>query len=181
MINHIYARQYCKNYEQIENYQEAVSSPEVWDCHHKNEIDMNLSKKELIDIDLYYNRPPEELIFLKHTEHAYLHNKGKTTSLETRHKMSIARKGYRLSEESKQKISIARKGKVFHTEESKQKISEAFKGDKHPRWKFICPIKLTYMYCKLKMSACRIAKEFGVDKNVIRRRLRELNIPIRKR
>ena len=34
---------------------------------------MNLTFEELIALDMYYNRPAEELIWLKHSEHSKLH------------------------------------------------------------------------------------------------------------
>ena len=117
MINHIYARQYCKNYEQIENYQEAVNSPEMWDCHHRLE-ETGLSKKDLIDKDMYYNRPANELIFLTHRTHVSLHKKGNKYrlgaihSIETRKKMSDSMKGNKnnldkhLSTETKKKYRM---------------------------------------------------------------------------
>jgi hypothetical protein len=161
---------YCKEFENIENYQKAISSTGRWDCHHRNEIDMNLSVGELKEQGLYYNRPASELIFLTHEAHLSLHNKGKNNSMYGKHH----------SIESRKKMSDAQKGEnnplygKHRSAETKKKISESNK-------KFICPIKLTYMYCKQKMSADAIAREFGVDGNTIRRHLRELNIPIRKR
>lgn len=145
MINLRNVKEFCKEFEKIENYQEAASSLEIWDCHHRNEIDMNLSRQELIDRDLYYNRPASELVFLTHRDHRSLHGKGNKNMLGKKHSI-----------------------------ETKKKMSDA-------HGKFICPIKLTYMYCKQKMSANAIAKEFGVGVNTILNRLKFLNIPIRKR
>lgn len=65
----------CEDLNNIENYEQAVNSPERWDCHHKLEIELNKSKQELIDLDLYYNRPANELIFLTHSEHQSMHMK----------------------------------------------------------------------------------------------------------
>ena len=66
----------CKDYKQIENYQKAIrDKTRVWHCHHKLEIheDYLNSKDDLIAMGLYYNRPPEELIFLTPEEHGSLH------------------------------------------------------------------------------------------------------------
>lgn len=66
----------CKDYKQIENYQKAIRDKNnVWHCHHKLEIheDYLNSKDDLIAMGLYYNRPPEELIFLTPEEHGSLH------------------------------------------------------------------------------------------------------------
>ena len=63
--------------ELIENYDLAKADNfKGWDIHHKLEIhdDYINSKEELIMMNLYYNRPPEELIWLKRGEHQILHN-----------------------------------------------------------------------------------------------------------
>lgn len=141
-------KRFCKEFENIENYSEAIRSPEKWDCHHRLE-ETGLSRKDLIDNGMYYNRPASELIFLTHEAHVSLHNKEKIFSDETKKKMS--------------------------------KNHADFSGSKNPAYKFICPIKLTYMYCKQEMSAKSIAKELNVSRWTILNKLRELNIPIRKR
>ena len=159
MINLRNVKRFCKKFENIENYREAISSPERWDCHHRNEIDMNLSREGLKEQGLYYNRPAVELVFLTHRDHRSLHNKGNKNMYGKHH-----------STETKKKIS-----------ESISKNHADFSGSKNPAYKFICPIKLTYMYCKQKMSANAIAKELEISGNAILKHLRELNIPIRKR
>lgn len=59
----------------IENYQEAVSSPELWVAHHRLE-DLGFSKENLIYLGLYYGVPANELIFMTNSEHMSHHNKG---------------------------------------------------------------------------------------------------------
>ncbi len=65
----------CKQAELIENYEKAKADNfNGWDCHHRLETHFSdgterpknaqLSANELIALDMYYNRPPEELIFL---------------------------------------------------------------------------------------------------------------------
>ena len=100
---------YCTDYKNIENYAETVKSPLRYDLHHRLEIDEMQSRSDLIFLHLYYNRPPEELIFLAHGEHVRLHNAN--LSQETRQKISDARKGKHQSAESRQKMSKAKKGK----------------------------------------------------------------------
>lgn len=164
-------KRYCSNYEQIENYQEAISSPEKWDCHHRLE-ETGLSKKDLINKGMYYNRPASELIFLTHKEHTKIHKMGniywlgRKHSEESRRKMSIVDKTYMIGNKYREGTHLS--------DDHKRKISESLQ-------KFICPIKLSYMYCKLEMSAYKISKEFGVGVNTILNRLKFLNIPIRKR
>jgi hypothetical protein len=146
---------YCTDYKNIENYDTAIKSPLRYDLHHRNEISEHKSKKQLITENLYYNRPPEELVFLEHGEHMRLHREGKHLSEETKKKLSDANKGkqnalghhfnpstetkQRMSEshkckhrpafsiEWKQKISAANKSK-HPSAESRQKMSEARKG-----------------------------------------------------
>lgn len=125
----------CKDYTEIENYEKAIAdNTQIYDCHHKLETHFSdgtprpknaqLTSKELIVLDMYYNRPPEELIFLTHSEHSILHHKGKICSS--------------LSEEHKRKISISNKGKHYYwkgkhlSEGHKEKLSKALKNKNRP-------------------------------------------------
>lgn len=69
---------YCHNYSLIENYQEAKADNfDGWVVHHKFETKCAMYKpthKELKEWNLYYNRPAEELIFMKTYDHEMLHN-----------------------------------------------------------------------------------------------------------
>ena len=130
---------YCKNPENIENYEAAKKDDfKNWQCHHRLETHNSDGERRLVDIThkelkalgMYYNRPSSELIFLKHSEHASLHHKGKLRSEESKKKMSEAQKGKKgkhHTEETKNKIAEAMKGKKgkHHTEETKNKIAEA--------------------------------------------------------
>ena len=127
---------FCRMPELIENYDKAVAdNTQTWDCHHRLETHnsdgekrfVDISRTELIALNMYYDRPPEELIFLTSAEHKSLHNK----SEEKKRKISEAEKGRHLSEEWKRKISEAHKGKHL-SGEHKRKISEAHKGK--PTW-----------------------------------------------
>lgn len=69
---------YCSgNISEIENYEMALNSLEKYDCHHRLETDGEklISVKELKEKNLYFNRPPKELIFLTHKEHVALHGR----------------------------------------------------------------------------------------------------------
>ena len=144
---------FCKNPENIENYEKAKADNfKCWDCHHRLETHNSDGERRLVDItrdelkalDMYYNRPADELIFLTSMEHISLHQKGKKHSEETKKKMSEAKKGKQLSEEHKKKMSEAKKGKQL-SEETKKKMSEALKGKNI--W-----IKCTHWYNNGKIS-----------------------------
>ena len=120
---------YCKDYEKIENYEKALADNfKGWNCHHRLETHNSDGERRLVDITvaelqalgMYYNRPPEELIFLTSREHNAF-NKGKPTWSKGKH----------LSEEHKKKIAESQKGKKF-SEEHKKKLGEAKKGEKNP-------------------------------------------------
>lgn len=69
----------CNEYWKIENYEKALNSEEMWDCHHRIEVSEDglhtiYSKMQLIELGMYFNRCPEELIFLTKLEHKKLHN-----------------------------------------------------------------------------------------------------------
>ena len=142
MISITYIKNYCQDYQNIQNYAEALKSPLKYDLHHRREISENKSRKQLIAENLYYNRPPEELVFLERGEHQRLHKEGKNMSAETRKKMSEAQKGHLVSEDTRQKISDAKKGKNMSaetrkrmsnakknmSEETRKKMSDAKKG-----------------------------------------------------
>ena len=128
---------YCKEPEKIENYQLAKKDNfKGWHCHHRLETHNSDGERRLIDItvselqalEMYYNRPPEELIFLPASEHnAY--NKGKNNSFY----------GKRHSEESKKRMREAKKGENHPmygkhlSEEAKKKIGAANKGDTYAK------------------------------------------------
>ena len=135
-MNKSYYERYCDNIENVENYEKAEKDNfKGWACHHRLETHnsdgerrlVDISSKELIALDMYYNRPANELIFLTAADHNRLHHKGKAHSEEHKAKISAAGKGKTFSEESKAKISAAHKGK-HHSAETKRKLSEARKG-----------------------------------------------------
>ena len=125
-------KQYCKEPEKIENYEKAKKDNfKGWECHHRLEThtsdgkrrEADITQKELKALRMYYNRPPEELIFLTTREHSAF-NKGKKRSDETRRKLSEVKKGENNPNYGKPAWN---KGKKF-SEEHKKKLSEANKG-----------------------------------------------------
>ncbi len=150
-------KKFCKEDPSlIENYYKAINDKtQTWDCHHRLETQLNLSKSELIKQDKYYNRPAVELIFLTRTEHTKLHHMHKKVSAETRKKISEAMTGEKnplygkkQSEETRKKMSESKKGEKnpnygltgeknplygkHKSEETRKKMSESKKGEKHP-------------------------------------------------
>ena len=130
-------KRYCKNYQDIENFEKAKKDDFVgWHCHHRLEThtpdgerrEVDISHKELKALGMYYNRPASELIFLPASEHNAF-NKGKHRSVETRRKMKENKNalGYKHSEETKNKMRESHKGK-HHSEEHKKKLAESQKG-----------------------------------------------------
>lgn len=62
----------------IDNYELAVKDNfNGWHIHHRLELHpdctVRFTKQSLIKLDLYYNRPPAELIWLRSTEHKRMH------------------------------------------------------------------------------------------------------------
>ena len=123
-------KRYCKDYQNIENYDKALKDNfKNWEVHHRLETHNSDGERRLVDItadelkalDMYYNRPADELIFIPIYEHSRLHMKGKHLSEETRKKMSEANKGKQAGENNPMY------GK-HHSEETKKKMREAHKG-----------------------------------------------------
>ena len=144
MINLKNVKLYCKEneIENIENYEEAVKSSEMYACHHRYEThtidgkliayENRLSRDDLKSINMYFNCPAKKLIFLSVNDHMALHQlgnstwRGKKRSEETLHKMSIAQKSRIRTETEKQHLRTAMLGKK-HSEETKQKMSASHK------------------------------------------------------
>lgn len=130
MINENVYLYCCDDISLIENYDKALNdNTQTYICHHRLEIDLKMSHKELIKIDKYYNRPASELIFLTRQEHNSLHFSGenhyrykKHCSEECKQKISQALTGRKLSEETKQKM------RHTQTEETRRKISLSSTG-----------------------------------------------------
>lgn len=114
MINYGTLQLYCEhtngtveNFKYIENFAEAAADPtQVWVIHHRKETDEGLTRQALIANNLYYNRPPGELIFLTRADHNKLHiSYKKMHTEEVRKRRAAALKGRKLTKEHKQKIS----------------------------------------------------------------------------
>lgn len=148
MKDPLYHRKYhlrqlcCDDFSLIENYEQAKADDfKDWDCHHRLETHnsngerrfVNITPEELEALDMYFHRPANELIFLRHGEHKSLHmkgyTKGKSNSFYGRHH----------SNETKRKTSASLRSSTKFKEamrslECRKKKSEANKG-KH--WKLV--------------------------------------------
>lgn len=86
---------YCEgDITQIENFDKAINdrsdlySHSNWVCHHRLEThnldgsrrEIQQSRDDLKLLDLYYHRPPIELIFLTRAEHNKVHTQGRRIS-----------------------------------------------------------------------------------------------------
>jgi hypothetical protein len=73
-------RKICNEIEKVENYDKAVQDNfKGWILHHRLEITLSgefaHTSTELQTMNMYYNRPYFELIFLPKAEHTVLHNR----------------------------------------------------------------------------------------------------------
>ena len=134
MANYRYYKRYCKDIENVENFEKAKADNfKGWCCHHRMQTwtsdgkrrEVDITAAELIALDMYYDRPAEELIFLTESEHTSLHQKGKRKSVEHNMRNSEAHKGKQFSEEHRKKLSDAKKN---ISDETKKKMSEAAKN-----------------------------------------------------
>lgn len=112
---------FCTHPELIENYDKAIADKTcIWKCHHKKEE--FYTRPELIDLDMYYNVPPEDLVFVKDEKmHQEYPHKGQVVKYTegVRRKLSEARKGKpswnkgkHFSEEAKRKLSKSHTNKI---------------------------------------------------------------------
>lgn len=97
MINEQCVHNYCKDdITKIENYNKAIDdTTQTWDVHHRLEFTLDgefaHSQSDLKQMNMYYDRPYFELIFLTKAEHMRLHRTGQPRSADTRKKISNSR------------------------------------------------------------------------------------------
>ncbi|MCF0114698.1 MAG: hypothetical protein HUJ56_05040 [Erysipelotrichaceae bacterium] len=153
MISQI-AYKYCKNLEEVENYDLAVAdNSQIWHCHHRLEccFTMEFLKK----MNLYYNQEPDALIFLTKSEHMKLKHAGRHRSEEFRKKISESMKGENnynygkhLSEETRKKLSESHRRENL-SEETRKKMSANhadFRNENHP--KYNPQARIDFLKCK---------------------------------
>ena len=92
MINAYQAKRYCsEDISLIENYNEAIADQKkMWEIHHRRECDDEgrtmFTCKQLVEMNLYYNRPAAELMFVTRSLHWKIHREnmakgGQSTSI----------------------------------------------------------------------------------------------------
>lgn len=79
MISERTAKMYCsEDISLIENYHQAIADKDkMWDIHHRMECDDEgrtlFTHKQLKKMNLYFNRPAKELIFVTRPMHLKIH------------------------------------------------------------------------------------------------------------
>lgn len=128
---------YCRHPELIENYDKAVAdTTQVYEVHHKLETHFSdgierprnaqLSKAELVALDMYFDRPPEEFIFLTKAGHRELHNTGKKRSDEIKRKISTAQKN---REDLSKKVICVETCEVFESIHDAERKTGIYSGN----------------------------------------------------
>lgn len=103
---------YCKEYWKIENYDKArADNFKGWEVHHRLELTLDNkfahTIEELQRLDMYYNRPHYELIFLTISEHRRLHH----NTDYYKNQMSKAKKGHTVSDITRMKLRTKSTGR----------------------------------------------------------------------
>ena len=106
MISKQQANWFCnEDITKIYGYSEAIADKNnTWDCHHC--LGLIWSKKELIKMGLYYNQPPEYLMFVTRKNHAMLHNKFGFNKDDISTKISNKLKGIKRNYETRIKMRL---------------------------------------------------------------------------
>lgn len=120
----------CPNFTDVENHDKALADNyEGWVLHHK--LGVGVLREELMELNLYYNRPPQELIFVTEKEHRLIHNKCMKHKESWHKKLSASKKGVKKSEQHKERIRQAALRRWARKGE-KEKQSERIKASCTP-------------------------------------------------
>ena len=164
MISYGQVKKYCcEDISKIEGYDKAIAdNKNIWCCHHK--LGLYFDKQWLIDNGLYYEQRAEMLVFMKQGKHQALHQSfktgtnhpgyGKKASLETRKKLSKARKGIKKTEEWKRKIAEAQTGKYNNPLKSKKVFQYTKNLTFVKEWDSTAEIQRTLGYSASTISKC---------------------------
>ena len=124
---------FTKEIEKVENYEKAKLDNFLgWNIHHRLETHtsegikrlVQITKEELIALDMYFDRPANELIYLTISEHTSVHCKGRKCSEEHKRKTSQTLMGHNVSKETYEKLSktFFRKGHKEKPEVLKKRV-----------------------------------------------------------
>lgn len=129
-------KSFCKDdISKIENYELAKADNfEGWVCHHRLELTMDNehahSREDLKRMNMYYNRPYFELIFLRLSEHSKLHTRAQKlfkflNTSEVRAKNAISVSKATKTQEYRDNMSKIMKGRVF-SEKHRENLRKAW-------------------------------------------------------
>ena len=124
----------------IENFAEAINDRnKTWVCHHRLEISPTgkiFTSNKLIELGLYFDQPPEALIFLTRAEHTELHKNARIKN-NVGYKSKIRKPKVK---HTKEELALIKAENTKHmwkkrkeegwtfSEEAKEKMSKAHKG-----------------------------------------------------
>lgn len=134
-------RRICKEYELVENYNEAVADTEKkWVLHHRKELvatggERFMRAEELIELGLYFDLPKEDLIFLRKDIHDAMHKKECPNTEESNRKRSEAMKGREFSKAHRMHLAEKKFGNTnakgtIRSDEYKEKQKTSHLGKK---------------------------------------------------
>lgn len=133
MINMKSVKKYCsEDISQIENFEEANNSQDIWECHHRLEYKDGVYRKvkDLVAAGLYFHRPASELIFMTRHEHRSLHGTERPISEDTRRKISANKIGKptNVSDEGRRRLSESMRRTLL------REYSTTNRAERHSEW-----------------------------------------------
>lgn len=132
---------FTKEIEKVENYEKAKLDNFLgWNIHHRLETHtsegikrlVQITKEELIALDMYFDRPANELIYLTIPEHTSVHCKGRKCSEEQKRKTSKTLMGHTVSESTYNKLSktFFKKGSKVNPEMVQKRVETRLRHKK---------------------------------------------------
>lgn len=170
----------CEDISLIENYDEAIKdTKQVWDCHHRNEITLNVSASKLKEMGLFYYRPANELIYLPHSEHISLHSKGIIPWQKGKTGVYSESTIKQMSESAKKRGKMPESAKKQGETMKKKYASGEIQPHNKGKSKFdgkISAFMLWYYLNIENLKYCQVAEKFGVERNYLRKQTKLLGI-----
>lgn len=168
MISEEWSGLFCsEQIDKIENYGKAIEDTDhMWECHHRAEILPCgvYSRDDLKKHGLYWNRPANELIYLRHDVHRIIHAKNRKSSTTKKIANSTRKRmaGKKLSDIHKKKLSESHIGHRQSVEAIEKQISSRKEYYKNNDKKGSKPVvmKTTDGVLTLRFSSSRRAVEW---------------------